>query len=170
VRFVFILFLFFISCGGKGDFAWSPVPLGEEKRLGTIVHPPLEYVHKRDHLEFHENETIHYLYRFASSPGLGEEYDFILGQIELDPKTFKPLSPFYIYIDKHRKGLEFGSPFVRDHWGPLAVGEYVLKVVQEGDVLDEIYFKILPLESYVSAEKQLEWEEKGGDEIIHFSR
>ncbi|MCU0824427.1 MAG: hypothetical protein MUF77_07270 [Leptospira sp.] len=150
-----------INCGvPKGEFGWATTKMEEldlmEKQIQTIT----DYKMMRDGLIFTPSDTIHYVYQFSRYPGPELDFHISLNRYELD----------YVEIDIKKKKPEPESSAIRDEFSLLKTGQYLLKIVHEGDTIDEVYFRVLPEEGYTSENLEQELAGDQTDEIIKYSR
>lgn len=148
----FVLILLF--CGKpEGNFGWATTLDEGISEIDQEFHLQTQFQMSREDLFFSPDETIHFVYIFDSRVSQKDEFFFSLNKKSID----------FLEIDLRRKSIEEGSPIIRDKYRGLGVGDYRLKVAYEGDVFDEVDFKVLPDEEYF----------KGGeenDEIIRYSK
>lgn len=114
----------------------------------------------RDGLIFSPNDTIHYVYTFSRNPGIETDFYISLNRYELD----------YVEIDIKKKNVEAESASIRDSFSQLRTGEYLIKIVHDGEVLDEVKFQVLPEEGYTEEIIEQELAAEQEDEIIKYSR
>lgn len=156
-----LLLLFFIQCGvPKGEFGWTTTKMEEmdilEKHIQTIT----DYKMMRDDLIFSPSDTIHYVYQFSRNPGLETDFHISLNRYELD----------FVEIDIKKKRVEPDTLAIRDEFSLLRTGEYLIKIVYEGDTVDEVKFRVLPDEGYTQENLEQELAGDQTDEIIKYSR
>jgi hypothetical protein len=144
----------------EGNFGWATSLDEGMSELDKEFHIQTEYQMMREDLLFSPNETIHFVYKFNSNVSPKKEFYFSLNKKSID----------YLEIDLRKKSIEEGAPIIRDSYTGLEIGDYLLKVAYEGDVFDQVEFKVLPEEGYFS--KTLEHELSGEieDDIIRYSR
>jgi len=152
---------FLMSCGvPQGDFGWASTHSSDldllEKQWMTVT----DFKMMRDGLLFSPQDTIHFVYTFARSPGAETVFYLSLNRYELD----------YVEIDIKPKQIDPDTTSLRDQYDKLAIGQYRLKIVHEGETVDQVDFQVLPDEGY--AQNTLEQELSGAeeDEIIKYSR
>ncbi|WP_246052018.1 LIC_12238 family plasminogen-binding lipoprotein [Leptospira idonii] len=150
-----------IHCGvPKGEFGWAITKAGEIDILEKQIQIITDYKMMRDGLIFSPSDTIHYVYSFSRNPGSELDFYISLNRYELD----------YVEIDIKKKNPETESGAIRDEFSQLITGEYLLKIVHEGDTVDEVKFQVLPEEGYTeeTIEQELAGDQK--DELIKYSR
>ncbi len=119
-----------------------------------------DYKMMRDGLIFSPSDTIHYVYQFSRNPGSETDFYISLNRYELD----------FVEIDIKKKNVEVESGAIRDSFSELRTGEYLIKIVYEGDVVDEVKFQVLPEEGYTEETVEQELAAEQEDEIIKYSR
>ncbi|WP_411824698.1 LIC_12238 family plasminogen-binding lipoprotein [Leptospira sp. 'Mane'] len=152
---------FMINCGvPKGEFGWATSKTGDLDILEKHIMIITDYKMMRDGLIFSPTDTIHYVYTFSRNPGTETEIYISLNRYELD----------YVEVDIKKKFAEQESNSIRDEFTGLIAGEYLLKIVHEGETVDEVKFQVLPEEGYTedTIEQELATDEK--DELIKYSR
>lgn len=162
IRFsLFLVFLFTIHCGiPKGDFGWATSKAESLDLLERHIQMITDYKMMRDGLIFSPNDTIHYVYTFSRNPGIETDFYISLNRYELD----------YVEIDIKKKNVEAESASIRDSFSQLRTGEYLIKIVHDGEVLDEVKFQVLPEEGYTEEIIEQELAAEQEDEIIKYSR
>jgi hypothetical protein len=160
---LFLLFTILVSinCGPpKGEFGWAISKAQDLNILERHIQIITDYKMMREGLIFSPNDTIHYVYSFSRNPGVETDFYISLNRYELD----------YVEIDIKKKNVELESASIRDSFSQLRTGEYLIKIVHEGEVLDEVKFQVLPEEGYT--EETIEQELAGDqeDELIKYSR
>jgi hypothetical protein len=159
--FLFFILGFLIHCGEpKGNFGWATSLDEGTSILDKEFHVQTEYQMMREDLLFSPNETIHFVYSFDSSVSPKDEFFFSLNRKSID----------YLEIDLRKKSIEEGGAVIRDSYTGLEVGDYLLKVAFEGDVFDQVEFKVLPEDGYFTENLERELTGEIEDEIIRYSR
>ncbi|PJZ38189.1 hypothetical protein CH354_02830 [Leptospira levettii] len=153
--------LVFIQCGvPKGEFGWTTTKMEEMDILEQHIQTITDYKMMRDDLIFSPTDTIHYVYQFSRNPGLETDFHISLNRYELD----------FVEIDIKKKRVEPDSLAIRDEFSLLRTGEYLIKIVHEGDTVDEVKFRVLPDEGYTQENLEQELAGDQTDEIIKYSR
>jgi hypothetical protein len=156
-----IVILFTVNCGiPKGDFGWATSKAEKLDILERHIQMITDYKMMRDGLIFSPNDTIHYVYTFSRNPGTETDFYISLNRYELD----------YVEIDIKKKNVETESASIRDSFSQLRTGEYLIKIVHEGEVVDEVKFQVLPEEGYTEETIEQELAADQEDEIIKYSR
>ncbi|GBF50290.1 lipoprotein [Leptospira ryugenii] len=150
-----------IHCGvPSGEFGWATSDSQKLSILEREIQTITDYKMMRDGLIFSPKDTIHYVYQFSRNPGLESDFYISLNRYELD----------FVEIDIKRKRVEPDSLAIRESYTGLRAGEYLMKVVHEGDVVDEVKFHVLPEEGYTEDTIEQELASEQEDEIIKYSR
>lgn len=156
-----LLLLLFIQCGvPKGEFGWTTTKMEEMDILEQHIQTITDYKMMRDDLIFSPTDTIHYVYQFSRNPGLETDFHISLNRYELD----------FVEIDIKKKRVEPDTLAIRDEFSLLRTGEYLIKIVYEGDTVDEVKFRVLPVEGYTQENLEQELAGDQTDEIIKYSR
>jgi len=156
-----IVILLTVNCGiPKGDFGWATSKAEKLDILERHIQMITDYKMMRDGLIFSPNDTIHYVYTFSRNPGTETDFYISLNRYELD----------YVEIDIKKKNVETESASIRDSFSQLRTGEYLIKIVHEGEVVDEVKFQVLPEEGYTEETIEQELAADQEDEIIKYSR
>ncbi len=161
-RLAFLLaFLTTINCGiPKGEFGWATSHAQGLDIMAREIQIITDYKMMRDSLIFSPNDTIHYVYSFSRNPGVETDFYISLNRYQLD----------YVEIDIKKKNVELESGSIRDSFSQLRTGDYLLKIVYEGEVIDEVKFQVLPEEGYTEEIIEQELAAEQEDEIIKYSR
>jgi hypothetical protein len=160
LTFLFVI-LFTANCGiPKGDFGWATSKAENLDILERHIQMITDYKMMRDGLIFSPSDTIHYVYTFSRNPGIETDFYISLNRYELD----------YVEIDIKKKNVEAESASIRDNFSQLRTGEYLIKIVHEGEVVDEVKFQVLPAEGYTEETIEQELAAEQEDEIIKYSR
>lgn len=157
---IFVLSLLINCMEPEGDFGWATSLDEGISELEKEFHIQTEYQMMREDLLFSPNETIHFVYKFSSNVTSKDEFYFSLNKKSID----------YLEIDLRKKSIEEGGPIIRDSYTGLEIGDYLLKVAYEGDVFDQVEFKVLPEEGYFSKTLEYELGSEIEDEIIRYSK
>lgn len=161
VLFCLLIISLTYNCGvPKGEFGWATTKLEDMELLEKHIQTITDYKMMRDELIFSPTDTIHYVYQFSRNPGPELDFHISLNRYELD----------YVEIDIKKKKPEPESLAIRDDFSLLKTGQYLLKIVYEGDTIDEVYFQVLPEEGYTSENLEQELAGDQTDEIIKYSR
>lgn len=157
---LFLIF-FFINCGvPTGDFGWASTRSSDidllEKEWKTIT----DFRMMREGLIFSPKDTIHFVYTFSRNPGTTTDFHISLNRYELD----------FVEIDIKKKNVDADSNSIRDEFQKLAIGEYLLKIVYEGETIDQVVFQVLPDEGYAQSNLEQELSGTEVDEIVKYSR
>ncbi|TGK47306.1 LIC_12238 family plasminogen-binding lipoprotein [Leptospira bouyouniensis] len=156
-----LLLLLLIQCGvPKGEFGWTTTKMEEMDILEQHIQTITDYKMMRDDLIFSPTDTIHYVYQFSRNPGLETDFHISLNRYELD----------FVEIDIKKKRVEPDTLAIRDEFSLLRTGEYLIKIVYEGDTVDEVKFRVLPVEGYTQENLEQELAGDQTDEIIKYSR
>ncbi|MCC5815295.1 MAG: hypothetical protein JJT78_11100 [Leptospira sp.] len=156
-----ILFLLVINCGSpKGNFGWTTTMDEGISEIDREFKLQTQFQMSREDLFFSLDETIHFVYIFESRVSHKDEFFFSLNKKSID----------YLEIDLRRKSIEEGNPIIRDKYRGLDIGDYRLKVAYEGDVFDEVDFKVMPDDEYFKAGSEEDLTEESTDEIIRYSK
>ncbi|ABZ96628.1 Hypothetical protein LEPBI_I0490 [Leptospira biflexa serovar Patoc strain 'Patoc 1 (Paris)'] len=154
-------FFLLIQCGvPKGEFGWTTTKMEEMDILEQHIQTITDYKMMRDDLIFSPTDTIHYVYQFSRNPGLETDFHISLNRYELD----------FVEIDIKKKRAEPDTLAIRDEFSLLRTGEYLIKIVYEGDTVDEVKFRVLPDEGYTRENLEQELAGDQTDEIIKYSR
>lgn len=159
---VFVLsVLLSTHCGGyKGEFGWATTidegisPLEQEFMIQT------QFEMTREDLFFTPEDTIHFVYSFSSYVSKDDEFFLSLNRKSID----------YLEVDLRRKKIEEGKPIIRDSYRSLEVGDYILKLAYEGEVFDEVGFKVMPEDGYFTDNLERDLMDETEDDIIRYSR
>ncbi|MDF3819520.1 hypothetical protein P3G55_06400 [Leptospira sp. 96542] len=159
--FLFFLTCLFFQCGvPKGEFGWATTKMENMDELEKHIQTITDYKMMREGLIFSPTDTIHYVYQFSRNPGAETDFHISLNKYELD----------FVEIDIKKKRAEVDSLAIRDEFSLLQTGEYLLKIVNEGDTVDEVHFQVLPDEGYTQENLEQELAGDQTDEIIKYSR
>lgn len=156
-----VLLALTLNCGApKGNFGWATSLDEGISEIDKEFHVQTEYQMMREDLVFSPNETIHFVYAFKSHVSAKDEFYFSLNRKSID----------YLEIDLRRKTIEEGASVIRDSFSGLEVGDYLLKVAYEGDVFDQVEFKVFPEDGYFTENLDRELTGEIQDDIIRYSR
>lgn len=153
--------LFFFQCGSpKGEFGWATTNDVGISLIDKEFSIQKQFVMTREDLFFTPEDTIHFVYSFSSYVSKDDEFFFSLNKKSID----------YLEIDLRRKNIEEGNTVIRDKYQGLEVGDYLLKVAYEGDVFDQVEFKVMPEDGYFTENLEKELNEDVEDDILRYSR
>ncbi|WCL49984.1 hypothetical protein [Leptospira sp. GIMC2001] len=153
--------IFLVSCGDpKGNFGWAVSFEEGTSELDKDFNVQTEFTMTREDLIFSPQDTIHFVYVFDSGASPEKEFYFSLNKKSID----------YLEIDLRRKMIEEGNAVIRDSYIGLGVGEYLLKAAFEGDVFDQVEFKVLPEDGFFTESLERDLSTEIEDEIIRYSR
>lgn len=119
-----------------------------------------EYTLTRKNLYFSPNDIIHYIYRFDRSPGGSKE--FIV--------TLEKKSLGYVEIELKKKHIEPSTRYIKDRFTHLDEGKYRVNLVFGKNIIDTVYFEVIPDDGYHFESAGLDADRKETDEIIKYSR
>ena len=153
--------LFLIYCGvPKGEFGWANTNSQDIDELERHWMTVTDFKMMRDDLIFSPKDTIHFVYTFERSPGAETVFHLSLNRYELD----------YVEIDIKPKSIDPDTNSLRDQYDKLALGNYLLKIVHEGETIDSVPFQVLPDAGYAQSTLEQELSGTEEDEIIKYSR
>lgn len=156
-----LLIVFFYSCGSpSGSIGWMTTYDEGMTELDREFGIQTDFQMTREDLFFTPQETIHFVYVFDSRVSPNDEFYFSLNKKSID----------FLEVDLRRKTIEEGNPVIRDYYRGLAIGDYLLKIAYEGEVFDEVEFKVLPEEGYYADTLESDLSIDIEDDIIRYSR
>ncbi|MFB5650745.1 hypothetical protein ACE5IS_08880 [Leptospira wolffii] len=147
-----------VSClGMTGEFGWSLV---DETKLGPLEKkfPSVsEFTLTREKLVFPTDKTLVYLYKFSRTPNPEAEIYVSLSRFQVG----------FNEIEVKRKRPDLSNSTITGNFGTLPEGKYLLKVSYEGDVIDNVEFRVIEPKGI-----ELEGEEKddGADDIEKYTK
>lgn len=162
-----ILFLLFFltSCGEEsGEFGFAVTQDAGKTDLELDLEKVSEYKMMKEKIIFSPKDTIHYVYKFPLNPlapyGSKDEFSVSLEKESLG----------FVEIDLKKKFMNTDSNVLQDKFKNLDIGHYVMKISFEGDIIDIVYFDVVPDEGYSLNESDRNSIENEKDEIIRYSR
>ena len=164
-----LLFVLFCACKGEiaGQFAWAATDdrdVGDHERLLLSTE---SYRIGRRRLYFFDYETVRWVYRVMDGKVDGRE-PFVVALYEAKN------TPTPVEVDLREVPVELteGMPIIRQMYGPLPAGRYLVKVAHKLKVVDQVWFEVVPPEGPGGPEDgDLEEDEveTSPDEIIRYS-
>ena len=164
LKIVLILF-FFQNCGDSaGEFGFA-VTFDEGKTdleldLGKVT----DYKMMREKIIFSPKDTIHYVYKFSPNPlaGYGAKDEF---SVSLEKESLG-----FVEIDLKKKYMNSENNALQDKFKNLDIGHYVMKISFEGELIDSVYFDVVPDEGYALDESEENSIDNQKDEILRYSK
>lgn len=147
----------------SGEFGWYTTQDENIDVLEQELFVVTEYTITRENLYFSPKDTIHYIYKFASNPSSNTDLIFTLEKESLG----------YVEIEVKKKTVDKEDNSIVDKFVRLSEGNYRLNVVYDQDIIDTVYFTILPDEGYnykTSTLSDMEDSTEETDEIIKYSK
>jgi|JI8StandDraft_1071087.scaffolds.fasta_scaffold233011_2 hypothetical protein len=150
-----------VNCGSpEGNIGWMTTYDEGMSELDREFGIQTDFQMTRTDLFFSPQETIHFVYVFNSRVSSSDEFYFSLNKKSID----------YLEVDLRRKTIEEGNPVIRDYYRGLGIGDYLLKIAYEGEVFDQVEFKVLPEEGYYAETIEGDLTVEIEDEIVRYSR
>jgi len=165
-KFLFLLLLVFLnSCGDQaGEFGFAVTQDAGKTDLELDLEKVNEYKMMKEKIIFSPKDTIHYVYRFAQNPlapyGSKDEFSVSLEKESLG----------FVEIDLKKKFMNTDSTVLQDKFKNLDIGHYVMKISFEGELIDSVFFDVVPDEGYSLNEDDENIKETEKDEIVRYSR
>lgn len=155
-------FLVLLYCTpAQGEFGWAVTSDEDMDAFEKQFYIVTEYKMMRNNIYFSPTDRVHYVYKFGNLTVAGSEYIVVLDKKSLG----------FVEYDLKKKLVESESNSIRDSFDPLPVGEYRLKIVYDQDVIDTVYFEVLPESGYYDLEaKDSDFQIEEQDDILKYSR
>nr|WP_246050800.1 hypothetical protein [Leptospira langatensis] len=152
---IFYCILFLSSClGMTGEFGWAVLDeskLGSlEKKFGNVQ----EFTLTREKLVFPSDKTLVYLYKFSKMPNPEAEIYVSLSRFQVG----------FNEIEVKRKRPDTSTSSITGSFQELVPGKYLMKISYEGDVIDNVEFKV------IEPEPQEEEKEQTADDIEKYTK
>nr|WP_246053061.1 hypothetical protein [Leptospira semungkisensis] len=148
------IFLFTSCLGMTGEFGWAIL---DESKLGSLEKKfsnVQEFTLTREKLVFPSDKTLVYLYKFSKTPNPEAEIYVSLSRFQVG----------FNEIEVKRKRPETSTSSITGSFQELIPGKYLMKVSYEGDVIDNVEFKV------IEPEPQEEEKEQTSDDIGKFTK
>ena len=166
IKFLFLLFIIFInSCGDQaGEFGFAVTQDAGKTDLELDLEKVNEYKMMKEKIIFSPKDTIHYVFRFAQNPlapySSKDEFSVSLEKESLG----------FVEIDLKKKFMNTDSTVLQDKFKNLDIGHYVMKISFEGELIDSVYFDVVPDEGYSLKDDDDNFKDTEKDEIVRYSR
>lgn len=161
-----LLLVLFLHCAPEvpgGEFAWASSNDQDLEELEKALLIEQNYRVSRTQLYFYDHETIWCVYHMESGNyNRNGEYTIALFEKNNTP------NPVEIELREARLEIDQKRAFLRQKYGPLKPGTYLLKVALNSNVFDEIQFHIIPPDGPAAAREWKDNEEEK-DEIVRYS-
>ncbi|GBF38659.1 LIC_12238 family plasminogen-binding lipoprotein [Leptospira johnsonii] len=159
IRFSYFIFLlysfFFVSClGMSGEFGWALVDETRQTLLEKKFTTVQEFTLTREKLIFPTNKTLVYLYKFSRVPNPEAEIYVSLSRFQVG----------FNEIEVRRKRPELSSSSITGSFQELIAGKYLIKVSYEGEVIDQVEFRV------IEPEAREEEKESGVDDVEKYTK
>ncbi len=163
--FLLFILIFLVSCGEQaGEFGFAVTQDAGKTDLELDLEKVNEYKMMKEKIIFSPKDTIHYVYRFAQNPlapyGSKDEFSVSLEKESLG----------FVEIDLKKKFMNTDSNVLQDKFKNLDIGHYVMKISFEGELIDSVYFDVVPDEGYSLSETDDSFGEMEKDEIVRYSK
>ncbi|TGL64196.1 LIC_12238 family plasminogen-binding lipoprotein [Leptospira sarikeiensis] len=147
--------LFFVSClGMSGEFGWALVDESKQGQLEKKFFNVQEFTLTREKLIFPTDKTLVYLYKFSRMPNPEAEIYVSLSRFQVG----------FNEIEVKRKRPEISSSSITGSFQELISGKYLMKVSYEGEVIDNVEFRV------IEPEGKEEEKESGIDDIDKYTK
>ncbi|MEI1279963.1 hypothetical protein V6Z05_16650 [Leptospira venezuelensis] len=155
--FIILLYSFFlVSClGMSGEFGWALVDETKQSLLEKKFTTVQEFTLTREKLIFPTNKTLVYIYKFSRVPNPEAEIYVSLSRFQVG----------FNEIEVTRKRPEISSSSIRGRFQELIAGKYLVKVSYEGEVIDQVEFRVIEPEDREEEEK-----ESGVDDVEKYTK
>ncbi|PJZ24523.1 hypothetical protein CH352_13725 [Leptospira hartskeerlii] len=152
--FIILLYFFFVSClGMSGEFGWALVDETKQSLLEKKFTTVQEFTLTREKLIFPTNKTLVYLYKFSRIPNPEAEIYVSLSRFQVG----------FNEIEVNRKRPELSSSSITGRFQELTAGKYLVKVSYEGEVIDQVEFRVIEPE-------EREEEKESGDDVEKYTK
>ncbi|MEI7014776.1 hypothetical protein V9X60_18770 [Leptospira licerasiae] len=158
IRFSYFIILlysfFFFSClGMNGEFGWALVDETKQSLLEKKFTTVQEFTLTREKLIFPTNKTLVYLYKFSRVPNPEAEIYVSLSRFQVG----------FNEIEVRRKRPELSSSSITGSFQELIAGKYLIKVSYDGEVIDQVEFRVIEPE-------EREEKESGVDDVEKYTK
>lgn len=158
IRFSYFIILlysfFFFSClGMSGEFGWALVDETKQSLLEKKFTTVQEFTLTREKLIFPTNKTLVYLYKFSRVPNPEAEIYVSLSRFQVG----------FNEIEVRRKRPELSSSSITGSFQELVAGKYLIKVSYDGEVIDQVEFRVIEPE-------EREEKESGVDDVEKYTK
>nr|WP_024864126.1 hypothetical protein [Leptospira licerasiae] len=158
IRFSYFIILlysfFFFSClGMSGEFGWALVDETKQSLLEKKFTTVQEFTLTREKLIFPTNKTLVYLYKFSRVPNPEAEIYVSLSRFQVG----------FNEIEVRRKRPELSSSSITGSFQELIAGKYLIKVSYDGEVIDQVEFRVIEPE-------EREEKESGVDDVEKYTK
>lgn len=158
IGFALLLSLIHLSClGMTGEFGWALV---DESKLGPLEKKSSaiqEFALTREKLIFPTDKTLVYLYKFSRTPNPEAEIYVSLSRFQVG----------FNEIEVKRKRPDLTNSTISGNFGELIEGKYLLKISYEGEVIDNVEFRVVDTRE---TEQESEERETGTDDIQKYTK
>ena len=167
LRTISLLFLLFFisSCFEEsGEFGFAVTQDDGKTDLELDLEKVNEYKMMKEKIIFSPKDTIHYVFKFPLNPlatySSKDEFSVSLEKESLG----------FVEIDLKKKFMNTDSNVLQDKFKNLDIGHYVMKISCEGEIIDSVYFDVVPVEGYSLNNAESNSIENEKDELIRYSR
>lgn len=163
--FLLIFTLTLINCGDEvGQFGFAKTHDEGKTDLELDLAKATEYKMMREKIIFSPRDTIHYVYLFSSSPlatySKTDEFSVSLEKESLG----------FVEIDLKKKYMNAENKAIQDKFKNLEIGHYIMKISFEGELIDSVYFDVVPDEGYSLDDSEENSIDSEKDEIVRYSK
>ncbi len=139
----------------SGEFGWALVDETKQSLLEKKFTTVQEFTLTREKLIFPTNKTLVYIYKFSRVPNPEAEIYVSLSRFQVG----------FNEIEVTRKRPEISSSSIRGRFQELIAGKYLVKVSYEGEVIDQVEFRVIEPEDREEEEK-----ESGVDDVEKYTK
>jgi len=149
----------------KGEFGFSAVDRRDSDALEKTILLATEFRLGRENLYFYDYQTIWWIYRIESGPYSSGDFLVSLYENNLTPE---PVEVDMRHVDVERQN-QVG--IIRQRYEPLKPGDYIVRIAQHSQFVDEAAFRVLPSEEEPeTGDDNPDAESSQTDEIVKYSR
>lgn len=154
-----------VNCGDEsGEFGFATTYDQGKTVLELDLAKATDYKMMREKIIFSPRDTIHYVYKFAQNPlapyGANDEFSVSLEKESLG----------FVEIDLKKKYMNSDNNALQDKFKNLDIGHYIMKISFDGEIIDSVYFDVVPDEGYALDESEENSIENQKDEIVRYSK
>ncbi len=141
---ILVLPFFFLSClGMTGEFGWALLDETKLSPLEKKIPSVQEFTLTRDKLVFPTDKTLVYLYKFSRMPNPDAEIYISLSRFQVG----------FNEIEVNRKRPDTSNFTITGYFRELIEGKYLVKVSYEGEVIDNVEFRVVEPEGHAVEEE-----------------
>ena len=165
VLLIIISLVGFVNCGDEAEeFGFATTYDHGKTVLELDLAKATDYKMMREKIIFSPRDTIHYVYKFAKNPlapyGVNDEFSVSLEKESLG----------FVEIDLKKKYMNSDNNALQDKFKNLDIGHYVMKISFDGEIIDSVYFDVVPDEGYSLDESEENSIDNQKDEIVRYSK